>query len=194
MKLAQIFTAIIAIVLPLTISAQTLSKGNYTSSDGRYTVIVEHDGNAIKITEPNKINLYKGSGSTKYFHSEAKYAGYYIRVAGTGKYYTGKTGSPEFLFVFSGKNTDEKEVLASGTDNCPLYDKYTTKISKDPENTHIWVYCAAAALAYCTYNVDKQQEMLTPIIKGLKSVLENTERCPCEDVIKPAIWKSVKTD
>lgn len=176
------------------VQAQQLSTGNYTSPDGRYTVIVEHIGQTVKITEPNKVNLYKSKGGTTYYHTEPKYASYYIRVAGNNKYYTGKTGGQEYLFSYSGGNTNEKEVLPSGADNCPLYDKYAAMIKKDPDNTQGWAFCAAAALAYCTYNVDERKDMLTPIIQALKSILENPEKCPCEDVIPPAVWKSVKVE
>ncbi|WP_113662398.1 hypothetical protein [Pedobacter nanyangensis] len=173
---------------------QNLLAGNYTSTDGRYTVIVEHNGSTIKITEPNKENLYKSSGGAIYRHTEPKYAAYYIKVAANNKYYSGKNGGQEYLFTYSGGNTSPSEVLPSGADNCPLYDKYAAMIKKDPNNTQGWAFCAAAALAYCTYNVNERKEMLTPIIQALKSILEQPEKCPCEDVIPATVWKSVKID
>ena len=175
--------------------AQQLTAGNYTSPDGRYTVIVEQVNGQLKITEANKVNIYKPKGNAAtYYHTEPKYASYYIRVVAVNKYYTGKTGGTEYLFTYSGGNTSTAEVLPSGADNCPLYDKYANMIKKDPNNTQGWAFCAAAALAYCTYNVDERKEMLTPIVQALKAMLEKPDKCPCEDVIPATIWNSIKVD
>ena len=131
--------------------AQTLTNGNYTSADGYYTVSVVHQNNEITLTEPNKVNVYQNAGNNMYYHTEPKYADYYLKITGTQQYYTGKNGGTEYLFTFSGSNTLQDD-LAGGIDNCPLYDKYENLASEDELNAQVWTFCGAAALVKCTYN------------------------------------------
>jgi hypothetical protein len=174
--------------------SQTLTSGNYSSSDlgYTYTVILKHEGNVITLAEPNKVNQYKSKGGNTYYHTETKYSHYYIKVAGKDRYYVGKQGGPEQLFTLSVNNTIESEVLATGIDNCPLYDKYLKLTTGDGDEVQAWAFCGAAALAKCTYtDVD---DYLKPIIKGLKSIAVDTSKCPCTDVISQSEWNAVKID
>ena len=174
--------------------SQTLTSGNYSSSDlgYTYTVILKHEGNVITLTEPNKINQYKSTGGNTYYHTEPKYSHYYIRIAGTDKYYVGKQGANEQLFTLSGSNTIESEVLATGIDNCPLYDKYLKLSINDEDEVQAWAFCGAAALIKCTYTDFNDQ--LIPIIKALKSIVVDTLKCPCTDAISQSEWNSVTID
>lgn len=174
-----------------TMISQTLTSGNYSSSDLRYTytVIIEHEGNIITLTEPNKVNQYKSTGGNTYYHTEAKYSNYYIRVVGNNKYYVGKQGSNEQLFTLSGNSTIESEVLPTGIDNCPLYDNYLKLTTGEGDEVQAWAFCAAAALAKCTYT--DVNDYLKPIIKGLKSIIVDTSKCPCTDVISQSEWNAV---
>ena len=176
------------------IIAQTLSTGNYSSSDMgyTYTVIVKHEGNVITLTEPNKVNQYKNTGGNTYYHTEPKYSHYYIKVVSNDKYYVGKQGGTEQLFTLSGNNTTESEVLLSGIDNCPLYDKYLNLTTNDKDEVQAWAFCGAAALAKCTYT--DISDYLKPIIKALKSIVVDTSKCPCTDVINQSEWNAVTID
>lgn len=176
------------------IIAQTLSTGNYSSSDMgyTYTVIVKHEGNVITLTEPNKVNQYKNTGGNTYHHTEPKYSHYYIKVVANNKYYVGKQGGNEQLFTLSGNNTDESVVLATGIDNCPLYDKYLKLSTNDEDEVQAWAFCGAAALVKCTYT--DFNDHLKPIIKALKSIIVDTLKCPCTDAISQSEWNSVTID
>ena len=167
--------------------AQTLTSGNYTSSDGNYTVHTSQEGNEVTITEPNKVNLYKSNGSNIYYHTEDKYAEYYIKVKSSKEYYTGKKGGSEFLFTYSGAGA----ALSSGTDDCPLYNKYSELLADDEANTQAWTFCAAAAIAICTYNKEGGDEYVKSVAMALKSMMDEGASCPCEDVISRSIWNSV---
>ena len=176
------------------IKAQILTSGNYKSNDlgYAYTVVVEQEGNVITITEPNKVNEYKSSGGNTYYHTEPKYAHFYIKVASNTSYYAGKQGGSQQLFNYSGENTNENEVLLSGIDDCPLYDKYLNLTQSDDIDAQSWAFCGAAALAKCTYS--ELDSYLETIIKSMKSIMENPSKCPCEDVISKTQWNSVSID
>lgn len=176
--------------------SQTLLEGNYSSSDlgMTYTVITKQEGNVITVTEPNRVNQYKSNGGNTYYHSEPKYSHFYIRVVANNKYYAGKNGGSEQLFSYSGSNTDENEVLPSGIDDCPVYEKYLQLSQTDHNDAQAWVFCGAAALAKCTYSDPKPY--LNPLIQGLKVIVSdaNVTECPCKDAITVQEWNSVSID
>ena len=176
------------------IVAQTLSTGNYASSDlgYTYTVSVKHEGNIITITEPNRVNQYKSNGGNTYYHTEQKYANFYVKVASDDKYYVGKQGSKEQLFTLSGGNTNQEQTLPSGIDNCPLYDKYLQLSKTDHVNTQAWAFCGAAALAKCTYT--DAASYLKPLIEALKSIMDDNAKCPCTEVITQTEWNAVSNN
>jgi len=179
---------ILLLLTVITIKAQTLSNGNYTSADGNYTVSVEHSQNQITLTEPNKINVYQSIGGNVYYHTEPKYSDYYLKVTSTYEYYAGKkNGSTEYLFTFSGSNTLQED-LAEGMDNCPLYDKYENLAAEDELNAQAWTFCAAAALVQCTYNTDGAKKYIKDIITTLKLIATDPSTCPCIDVIPETVW------
>lgn len=169
-------------------SAQTLKKGNYTSSDGKYTVSVEQNGSLISIIEPNKKNTYKKANANYFYHADPKYGEFYVRVVSDSKFYSGKTNGGENLFT---ANNSESEETITSADNCPLYDKYLKLSKNDPEETQAWSFCAAAALAKCTYNPTASVAYVKAIIESLKSILVDQSKCPCEDVITKAEWNAV---
>lgn len=169
--------------------AQTLTNGNYTSADGYYTVSVVHQNNEITLTEPNKVNVYQNAGNNMYYHTEPKYADYYLKIAGTQQYYTGKNGGTEYLFTFSGSNTLQDD-LAAGIDNCPLYDKYENLASEDELNAQVWTFCGAAALVKCTYNEEGASKYIKDVIVTLKLIMTDPSTCPCTDVISQAVWNA----
>lgn len=173
--------------------AQTLNSGHYSSSDlgYTYTVMIEHEGNKITITEPNKVNEYKSSGGNTYYHTEPKYAHFYIRVAGSDRYYAGKKGGAEQLFVLSGNDDGDAGIL-EGIDNCPLYDKYLNLTAGGDDDAQAWAFCGAAALAKCTYS--DLEDYLEPIIKTLKSIVVDQSTCPCTDAISQSEWNAVTID
>jgi len=173
----------------ITVNAQTLTNGNYTSADGYYTVKITHNGNEITLTEPNKVNEYQSSGGNVYYHTEPKYADYYLKVTGTQQYYTGKNGGTEYLFTFSGSNKLQDD-LAEGMDNCPLYDKYESLASEDEVNVQTWSFCGAAALVQCTYDEEGAKEYIKGIITTLRLILTDPDICPCTDVISQAVWNA----
>lgn len=178
-----------------TLTAQTLSPGSYSSSDlgYKYSVNVKHEGNLITITEPNRINEYKTNGGNTYYHTAQKYANFYIKVAGTNKYYAGKDGSTQQLFTYTGSESNAENALPSGIDNCPLYDKYLNLSKTDHVNTQTWSFCGAAALAKCTYT--DATEYIEPLIKALKSIMEDPSTCPCEKgAITKKEWEAVPKD
>ncbi|WP_146810307.1 hypothetical protein [Empedobacter brevis] len=170
------------------VNAQTLTAGLYTSADGYYTVSVSQEGNDITLTEPNKVNLYRSSGGNMYYHTEPKYADYYLKVTGAQEYYTGKKGGTEYQFTYSGNSTDE--VLADSIANCPLYTKYLTLSGEDELNAQVWTFCGAAALVKCTYNEQGANEYVASVIVTLKSFLEDPSTCPCTDVIPQTVWNA----
>lgn len=179
------------------VTAQTLSSGSYSSSDlgYTYTVIVKHEGNVITIIEPNRTNHYKSDGGNTYYHTEQKYSHFYIKVIANNKYYAGKQGSNQQLFTYSGGSTsgaNEEEVLPSGIDDCPLYDKYLNLTQTDHVDAQAWAFCGAAALAKCTYT--DVRAYLEPIIKAMKSIVEDTSKCPCTDAITQTEWNAVSID
>jgi len=182
----KIFT-ILLLFTTLAINAQTLSSGNYTSADGNYTVAVAHNGNEVTLTEPNKVNVYQSNGGNVYYHTEPKYADYYLKITGTHEYYTGKNGGAEYLFTFAGSNTLQED-LAEGIDNCPLYDKYENLASEDEVNAQTWAFCGAAALVQCTYNEEGAKEYIKGVITTLRLILTDPDTCPCTDVISKAVW------
>ncbi len=171
--------------------AQTLSTGNYSSSDlgYTYTVSVKHEGNIITITESNRVNQYKSNGGNTYNHTEQKYAHFYIKVAAVDKYYAGKQGGSQQLFTFLDGNINQEQALPSGIDNCPLYDKYLKLSKTDHANTQSWAFCGAAALAKCTYT--DAAPYLKPLIESLKSIMDDNAKCPCTDVITTTEWNAV---
>ena len=73
-NLKKIIILIFVVFSVNTIMAQTLSSGNYSSSDlgYTYTVSVKHEGNIITITESNRVNQYKSNGGNTYYHIEQK--------------------------------------------------------------------------------------------------------------------------
>ncbi|WP_333599887.1 hypothetical protein [Flavobacterium sp.] len=173
---------------------QTLTSGIYSSSDLGYTYSVDtkQEGNIITITEPNRVNKYIKSDGNIYYHSEAKYDQFYIKVVANNKYYTGKKGGTEQLFTLSSENDNSTETLPSGIDNCPLYDKYLKMAQTDDVEVQAWVFCGAAALAKCTYSDAKPY--IEQIIKSLKPIMDNPSDCPCTDVNTQIEWQSVPID
>ncbi|MDR6764369.1 hypothetical protein J2Y38_004602 [Flavobacterium sp. 2755] len=176
-----------------------LKSGNYTGNsslngiDNLYTVVVEHKDDIITITEPNRKSQYVHTNGNTYWHTEAKYSQvFYVRVISNTQFYAGKKGQGEGLYTYQGGNTKKEEVLLSGIDNCPLYDKYLNLSQTDPIEVQAWTFCGAAALAKCTYT--DYSNYLPPIIRGLKSILENVSKCPCTDVITTQEWNAVSID
>ena len=178
-----------------TINAQALKSGNYSSSDMgyTYTVIIKHEGNLITNTEPNRTNQYKSNDGNMYYHIDSKYAHFYLKVISDDKFYAGKQGGSQQLFTYQGGNTSEEEVLPSGIDDCPLYDKYLNLSQTDHTDAQAWAFCGAAAIAKCTYTANLMV-YLEPLIKALKSIVEDTSKCPCTDVITQNEWNSVTID
>jgi len=174
--------------------SQTLYSGTYSSSDLGYTysVNVKQEGNIITITEPNRINRYIKSDGNIFYHSEAKYSHFYIKVTADNKYYAGKQGSNPQLFTFSGGNANEEESLPSGIDDCPLYDKYLKMAQTDEIEVQSWAFCGAAALAKCTYSDPKLY--IEQVIKSLKPIMDDPLTCPCTDVITQKEWQDVSID
>lgn len=175
---------------PIFLMAQQLAAGNYTSSDGNYTVSVSQEGDFITLIEPNRESVYKSAGDNYYYHTEEKYANYYLRVAGENDFYSGKNGGSEHAFSFSGAaiSTDNMEEASK---NCPLYDKYLKLSEEDDTEVQAWTFCGAAALANCTYNEKGASQYIDGIILTLKTILVNPEICPCTDVISQVRWNSV---
>ncbi len=178
------------------IFAQTLKSGNYTGNsslngiENLYTVIVEHKNNTITITEPNRKSQYEHKNGNMYWHTEPKYSQvFYVKVVSETQFYAGKVGQGEGLYTYQGSNTKEEDVLASGIDNCPLYDKYLNLSQTDPNEVQGWTFCGAAALVKCTYT--DYSNYLTPIIRGLKSIIVDATKCPCTDVITTQEWNAV---
>lgn len=190
----NLFAIIIIFIGIGPIKAQILSSGNYTSSDGMLTVAISHEKNMIWLTSPSKTDEYKLRAGNVYYHTDPKYSGYYIRVTGTNKYYTGKSGGGEYLFNFSGENSSSSVELPLGIDNCPLYDKYLKLAQTDETEVQAWTFCGAAAFAKCTYNKLGVLEYITPIIKAMKYIVEDVSKCPCEDAITAQEWNSVSID
>ena len=182
----RILLLLIMLIATSVCNAQTLVTGNYTSSDGYYTVAVSQEGNEVTLTEPNKVNVYRSNGSNVYYHTEPKYASYYIKVTGEKQYYTGKDGGQEYLFSYSGGISQEE--LAAGMDNCPLYDKYLEKADEDEVNAQTWTFCGAAALVKCTYTEEGAQQYIAAVVLTLKSIMDDTSTCPCTDVISESVW------
>lgn len=180
----------IAIITNATI-AQTLKSGNYSSSDMgyTYTVIIKHEGNVITNTEPNRTNQYKSNGGNMYYHIEQNYSHFYLKVISDSKFYAGKQGGSQQLFTYQGDNVVEEEVLPSGVDDCPLYDKYLNLSQTDHKDAQAWVFCGAAAMAKCTYT-SNLMVYLKPLILGLKAIVEDTSQCPCTDVITQSEWNA----
>lgn len=178
----------ITIALP----AQVLKPGTYSSSDFGYTysVVIKHVGNSITNTEPNRTSQYKSNGGNLYHHTEPKYAHFYIKVISDEKFYAGKQNGGQQLFTFQGGNTDAEEVLPSGVDDCPLYNKYLQLSQTDHADAQAWVFCGAAAMAKCTYT-DNLMVYLKPLIIALKGISEDSSQCPCKDVITQTEWNSV---
>lgn len=168
------------------VSGQTLIKGNYISADGYYTISISHENNEITVTEPNKVSIYKSSYDNKYYHTEPKYAEYYIKVTGTKECYKGKKGGEEYLFNYS--EEAPQEALAEGIENCELYEKYILLSEKNQVNDMIWRMCAAAALVKCTYNEQGVKDYIAHSVSKLKAILKDPSTCPCTDVISKAIW------
>jgi len=182
------FYFILLILACFILNAQALQTGNYTSSDGNYTVSIEQNGDEISLIEPNKSNIYKKTTSDYYYHTEPKYNTYYVRLVGNNKFYSGKNDGKEFLFTLSSTNPSE---AIESVDNCPLYDKYLKLSQEDPVEVQAWTFCGAAAIAKCTYNAEASQSYNKTIIAGLKAILEDQNRCPCEDVISKSEWDAV---
>lgn len=182
------------------VNAQTLKSGNYVGNvsltqdlGNSYTVIIKHEDNIITLTEPNRVSQYKSSGGNIYWHTEAKYANvFYLKVESQTKFYAGKKGEGEGSYTYQDENTNVKEVLPSGANNCPLYEKYLKLTETESNDTQGWVFCGAAALVKCTYT--DVSEHLPPIIKGLKLITEDQTKCPCSDVITQNEWNSVTID
>jgi len=174
--------------------AQTLTSGTYFSSDlgPTYTVNTEQKGNIIIVTEPNRINRYIKSDGNVYFHSEAKYDHFYLRVIADNKYFAGKKGGGEQLFTLVGLPAITGETLPSGIDDCPLYEKYLNLSKNDETEIQAWAFCGAAALAKCSYS--DARSYLEPLIKALKSIMVDPLVCPCTDAISQYEWESVKID
>lgn len=194
MKTIRILFLFVGMLVSGEVSAQTLKSGTYSSSDlgYTYTVVVKQEGNVITITEPNRTNYYKSSGGNTYYHTESKYAHFYIQISGNDNYYAGKQGGSRQLFTFQGENTNEDEVLPSGIDDCPLYDKYLNLSQTDHNDAQSWTFCGAAALAKCTYT--DVTPYLKPLILALKAIVVDKSKCPCLDAITQNEWNSVSID
>lgn len=156
-----------------------------------YSVIVKQEGNIITLTEPNKVNQYKSTGGNTFYHTEPKYSHYYIKIISDNKYNVGKQGGTEQLFSLSGNNTNS-EVLSTGLDNCPLYDKYLNLTTNDQDDVQAWAFCGAAALAKCSNS--EYTDYLKPIITSLKSIVVDSSKCPCLDVISQSEWNAITID
>jgi len=193
MKIKKILLILVAFY-GNSLMSQTLESGIYSSSDlgHTYSVDTKQEGNIITITEPNRVNRYIKSDGNIYYHSEAKYDHFYIKVVANNKYYTGKRGGTEQLFKLSSENTNSNEILPSGIDNCPLYDKYVKLAQTDDVEVQAWAFCGAAALAKCTYSDAKTY--VDEVIKSLKPIMEDPSTCPCTDVITQKEWHAVSID
>jgi hypothetical protein len=166
--------------------AQTPKNGKYQSKDGMVNISIEvqSDG-SLELTEPNKVSVYNKEGNY-YRHSEQKYSMYMIRVGSPDEIYTFKDGysNSEYKFTWIGSG----EVMAEG---CALYDKYLEKAEEAEDNeVQAWTFCAAAALAKCSYTSEGFETQAAAIVMTLKQILVNQEKCPCEDVIPASIWKN----
>lgn len=169
-------------------SQTKLEPGRYTSADGYYSFEVRYVPEGLQVTEPTRVNLYIGGADGIYRHSEAKYSKYYIRVVNSKELRTGSGNSNEPVFTWSGP------LLLADPENAKLdvecmvvADKYK-KLAEEDFETQAWAFCSAAALVKCTSDPEGFNAFARDIVLSLRTMVIDQKKCPCEDVISPALW------
>lgn len=145
--------AIVSLIFSMSVNAQTLQSGNYSSTDGGYakTIAVEVSANSIKTTDGGYVSKYVQHGSQYIFNNLAQGNGYiyYINVTSNSQFVlTNNKSQARYVFTYTGGRTAtvsncdcEKDVTAQ---------KYFEMAQQDL-NAHTCAYCAELARWQCLY-------------------------------------------
>jgi hypothetical protein len=173
--------------------AQTIvaPSGQYTSSNGFYTVDIKFVDKTIVVTEPNKVSEYVMTSPNVYeFTNPTNGKHYKIEIGDeTTLIAHGSTGTTNYYF------SGDKEKAAT-PEQFEFYKKvaeeYKQKATDDTPNAQLWTFCAAAAMNRATLNSAGFEEYAKTVILSIRQIVTNQMVCPCPRAIPPALWKKYK--
>jgi hypothetical protein len=181
---------------PVLSFAQTkLKSGNYTTSDGMYTIKVRYDAkaNTLTIVEPNKTSEYTFvSGSEYGFTNPTNGIEYRLEIVDATTLESFKPASRNYRTkLYHSGGADEVTSSEDFVDYQKIAEKYKDKMTSDPANAQLWAFCAAAANARSTLNADGFESYAKKVVKQMKKIMEDKKKCPCTDAIPASLWNEI---
>lgn len=187
-----LLTSLLISLSSFVFSQNRLEPGTYTSADGYYSFQIAYSEEGLQVIEPTRANLYRMGSDGRYYHSEPQYASYYIRVINSKELRTGKAGASESAFTWTGYATEMNLEDLDLDENCTATAEKYQNLAVDDYETQAWVFCAAAAMVKCMSGEKDFEEYAESIVLSLREIIVNQEKCPCEDVISPEIWRKYR--
>lgn len=185
----KILLTTLLLVVGVVAWAQSRS-GNYTTSDGNYTIEVKFENGKLILVEPNRTSEYTPIGGNKYQFVHTNGTTYYLESVNetTLASSTSRNSSKTYL-TFSGESFEMPSQALNGEFEA-IYNKYLGLMETDAGDAQTWAFCAAAALARAQFNGEGSEAYLTGVVLSMKQILPNVTSCPCEDAIPAAVWSA----
>ncbi len=191
----KLFVSLLFLVSTVAALAQIVpNPGPYTTADGRYTISLEAADGKVTVVEPNKKSVYTKVGGNEYkFVNPTNDIEYRMEVVSQTEIAFFKPSSPDnrTMLSFSGEMKQETSE-ANYEKYSAIADAYMARIETQPNDTQLWVMCAAAATARARLNEKGFEDYARKSIVAMKALLEDKSKNPCPDVIPNALWSSVQ--
>ncbi len=166
-----------------------LTSGQYTTSDGYYTVTINFDQNSLTLIEPNLTSVYKRvEGNIFSYVHQRNNVDYRIEVMDPSTIQTFKPGVSNSRFTLKLNGQSATASSEQFKTYFAMAERYKAKMLTDKKDAQLWSFCAAAAMARSTMNDEGFKDYANKVSSSIKLIIVNKAKCPCEDAIPTEIW------
>ena len=202
-RASVLIVGIATVVVAAAANAQSITplSGAYRTLDKRFTMQLEFDGKQIKTTEPNgHVSTYTpwNQPNTWVYKSTLSRTNgelFVITITDDKHLVTSMPGKPErpgtkFELIKMSDMPDR----GTHTEGMAAFDFYKTKIKTDPNNTHLWAACGAAAMAKAFYTEAGYLAYTKEVVASIKPIMVDMNSNPCPSVFPKEVWNDPTTN
>ncbi len=177
-------------VSSISTGTSNFNPGIYASGNIKVNISRKDNGLYVTYIIPKASDNYYTSAGGNLYTTTSKYGTVYLlQVLSNSQIKTfqkGNESSGEILQL-----TENASPIGENDNFLKIAEKYKAMMKTDPNDAQAWAFCAMAAHAKTTHTADAYTKQVTAIAASLKQIVPSG-KCPCEDAIPPAIWKSIK--
>ena len=164
--------------------------GIYTSTNIKINISKKGNGLYVTYIIPTASdNYYEPAGGNLYTTTSKYGTVFFFKILSNSQIATFQKGyenSSEILQL-----TENASPIGENDKFLKMAEKYKAMMKTDPKDAQAWAFCAMAAHAKTTHTDDAYTKKVIAVAASLKQIVPSG-KCPCEDAIPAAIWKSVK--